>query len=235
MEEKMVIENEMFYSDPSMVNVPFIQQFQPALKPSAALVPKEVIEDGLTLIGFEKTISEWNVSPYIDEWADNVRMWVSKHVIVHILETMATVDKELLAQGLSHLTCENSTYVESLNGPMNQAPATIPQTNLFSTQTQQVPDKPLNLLQLQQKYGSSPIVQQRMCLERYLNFTDFNCRAYIVERIKALGKGSCLAQFQWDGGQKWKQKDWNHDDFPSDSYVFKIHLVDYEFGGTLSG
>nr|KAJ3419871.1 hypothetical protein HK105_006403 [Polyrhizophydium stewartii] len=52
---------------------PTITRFQPAVKPAANLVAKEVIEDGLVVRDPAKTLREWKAEPFIDEWAESTR------------------------------------------------------------------------------------------------------------------------------------------------------------------
>lgn len=57
-----------------------------------------------------------------------------------------------------------------------------------------------------------------MAVERFLSI-DFNCREYIVDRIRQLAQGSCMSSFKWNaGGPKW-----NNQSCPSDSYLV-MHL-----------
>ena len=76
------------------------------------------------------------------------------------------------------------------------------------------------------------MVIERLKIERFLSLGDYHCRGYIVERIKRLS-GYCLAQFRWNSGQEWEGKAWNHDEFPSDSYLIMslfIHFMDELLG-----
>ena len=61
-----------------------------------------------------------------------------------------------------------------------------------------------------------------MAVERFLSI-DFNCREYMVDRIRQLAQGSCMSQFKWNSGGSRKDKTWNNQNFPSDSYLV-MHL-----------
>jgi hypothetical protein len=52
---------------------------------------------------------------------------------------------------------------------------------------------------------------------------DFNCRGYIVARLRQLAVGSCISQFKWNSGMKYDGKSWNSQNFPSDAYLL-MHL-----------
>ncbi|KAJ3238246.1 hypothetical protein HDU81_008228 [Chytriomyces hyalinus] len=67
-----------------------------------------------------------------------------------------------------------------------------------SLQTQQNQAKPTNLLEFQQRFGQTPLCQERLKIEQYLNIPDYNCRPYILERIQALSKSGGLASYNWN-------------------------------------
>ncbi|KAJ3386168.1 hypothetical protein HDU80_000475 [Chytriomyces hyalinus] len=67
-----------------------------------------------------------------------------------------------------------------------------------SLQTQQNQAKPTTLLEFQQRFGQTPLCQERLKIEQYLNIPDYNCRPYILERIQALSKSGGLASYNWN-------------------------------------
>jgi hypothetical protein len=71
------------------------------------------------------------------------------------------------------------------------------------------------------------MVIERLALERQLTFPDYQCRSYIVARIKVLSKGYCLAQFRWNGGQSWEGRPWSHEEFPTDSQIIITLFMHY--------
>ncbi len=68
---------------------------------------------------------------------------------------------------------------------------------------------------------------ERLNIEQHLNFADYRCRAYIVNRLRTLSQGSYLAQFRWNGGQSWEGRPWNHEDFPTDAHLVMTLFIHY--------
>ena len=66
-----------------------------------------------------------------------------------------------------------------------------------------------------------------MKLERILTLTDYQCRSYVINRIKVLASGYCLAQYRWNGGQNWEGRQWNHEEFPTDAQLVMTLFLHY--------
>jgi hypothetical protein len=78
--------------------------------------------------------------------------------------------------------------------------------------------RPNTLMELQSLYSKEPIAKERLAIERFLTM-EFNCRSYIVQRIKQLATGSCLSQYRWNSGSKFDGQPWNSQKFPSDGLL----------------
>jgi len=70
--------------------------------------------------------------------------------------------------------------------------------------------------------SNNPKVQKRIQLEYHMNVLGCSSREYLIQRIKELANGSCMATFKWNGGGKWKNKEWTSE-LPTDSQIV-IHL-----------
>jgi len=70
--------------------------------------------------------------------------------------------------------------------------------------------------------SNNPKVQKRLQLELNMNVLGCSSREYLIQRIKELATGSCMATFKWNGGGKWKSKEWTSE-LPTDSQIV-IHL-----------
>lgn len=181
------------------------QKFQNALKPLLPL-EKEIIEDGIVFKDSDATAKLTHLD--FDSLSEKMKQWVSEHVLKKLAQRINDVDQELEKLGWDHLKCSACTYQESLNGTLVK---TFTQTG--NTQT------PSNLLELQKLYPQERIVQERLQLEKHLTF-EYNCRNYIVDRIKELAKGHMIASFKWNSGGK----KWDSQGFPSDSLLV-LNLV----------
>ncbi|KAH6587589.1 hypothetical protein BASA50_011194 [Batrachochytrium salamandrivorans] len=229
-------------------STPSISRFQHAVKPTLNLVDKEIIEDGLVVRDPSKTLKEWKTAHYIDEWAEAIRKWLAIHLLDKLVERIGHTDEALTKAGLSHLVCSIMSPVEGVQirppgakdpqfqtnpaqptGMFGAAPrssmfGTTAKPPLFATATIAQPMTiPQTLQQLADRLSGEPVVQERITLEGYLAVGKFSCREYILDRIKNLATGSCVAQYQWDGGQNWHNRVWNHDNFPSDAEII-MHL-----------
>ena len=76
--------------------------------------------------------------------------------------------------------------------------------------------KPNSLIDLQTMYPKEPIAIERLALERHLSFEQ---REYVIERIRQLARGSGVASYRWNGGQKFKDMPWSPQQFPTDGFI----------------
>ena len=187
-----------------------ISRFQPAIKPSAHIGPKEVIQDGLVVKDYATTLKEWNVEPFIDAWAESVRKWLSTNLMESLMKRIASLDEKLKSAGFEHLGCINqSTDLLAWRGPQPNA------NPLMRSQA----GPPQTLQQLVESYPNEDVTKERVKLERYLTIGKYTCRAYILHRINMLSHGSCLAQFQWSVYQPFEGKEWTSEKFPTDAEI----------------
>ncbi|KAI9012859.1 cytochrome B561, N terminal-domain-containing protein [Gaertneriomyces semiglobifer] len=246
---------------------PSVPKFQPALKTSTPAKIQERIEDGIVVKEAQKTLDEWNVENYIDEWTENMRTWLARKVLKPLANRIRRCDKEFTTAGLEHLTCAAATmqagmaaankaaiaaitastsqqptgafggttsgglfggaatpsglFGASTSGMFGQSSATKPA--MFGATQAQSPTKPTNLYELSQQSRNEPLVQERMKLENYLSMPNYECRAYIVERIQQLAEGSSLASFKWNGGSSSQGHAWSQEWLPTDSQLV-MHL-----------
>ncbi|KAJ3254631.1 hypothetical protein HK103_007041 [Boothiomyces macroporosus] len=81
------------------------------------------------------------------------------------------------------------------------------------------------LVDLKNQYPNEPIVTERIYLENVLK--EFNCKEYILNRIRSLSEGSCLSQYKWNGGADYGTK-FNQQTYPTDSqllmYLFCVYM-----------
>jgi hypothetical protein len=59
-------------------------------------------------------------------------------------------------------------------------------------------------------------------MEKYTRVLGSTSREYLVQRIKDLAEGEYMSAFRWNGGGRWKDKDWTPE-FPTDSQVSADH------------
>ena len=67
------------------------------------------------------------------------------------------------------------------------------------------------------------IAKRHDLLQRYLDVTqDRACKEYVLDRLRQLMDGGTLSAYEWNGGGKWRGRDWNRD-LPTDSQII-LHL-----------
>ncbi|KAI8900279.1 cytochrome B561, N terminal-domain-containing protein [Globomyces pollinis-pini] len=224
-------ENENLYPNANTVELNHLtapitlpHQFLSSIKPTQSPVRKEIVEQGFKFTSAEQTIQNYKAEMFINSWSENMRKWLSKHVLQKLSDRITSVDELFNQNQLGHLTCELATYVESPNTTANAATTT---TNPFggfgSTNTgfggqQNTQQKFSTLNDLKNAHGKEPYVIERLAIDRYLTIKDFNCRSYIVHRIKKLAQGPCLINFKWNSGEAPKDSSWS-DQFPSDALL----------------
>jgi hypothetical protein len=179
-------------------------KFQNALKPSQSPVKKKIIEDGLIFKDADYTLSKWHIENYIDIWTENMRRWVAKHVLQSLVQRIDNVDGVLKNMGWDHLTTTIATLATGMSS--------LSQPTGLNNQ----PQRPNSLIDLQRMYSKEPIALERLALERHLAFEQ---REYVIERVRQLARGSGVASYRWNGGQKFKDIPWSPQQFPTDGFI----------------
>ncbi|KND03703.1 uncharacterized protein SPPG_01168 [Spizellomyces punctatus DAOM BR117] len=215
------------------LSTPAVPKFQVASKTSTPSKVQERIEDGIVVKEPQKTLDEWNVGSYIDEWTENARKWLATKVVKPLARRIELSDYYFSELGLDHLQCGSATMQAGLMAANMAAMEAItasttgaPNSSLFgstSVSTQSVDGKYPTLYDISQKLRKNLVVQERLKLENHLTLPEFNCRGYIVERIKILAKGNNLAMYQWNGGSDMEGKPWSNDKQPTDAQLV-MHL-----------
>ncbi len=68
------------------------------------------------------------------------------------------------------------------------------------------------------------VLRKHELLQRYLDVTqDRSCKEYVLERLRQLADGGTLSSYEWNGGGKFKGREWSHDSLPTDAQVL-LHL-----------
>lgn len=188
---------------------PSVPKFKAASKLSATAdrVVKERIEDGLVVKDPATVIFDLKIDPYIDEWTENVRKWLSNKVLGPLVARIDAVDKAFRENNLSDLDCSNTVAPGTNNMFVNRG--------LGPSQDQSA----ARLLELAQKYPNMQIVKERQKLEHFLHFPDYSCRPYIISRIGELARGGCLSAFQWNSGGPYQGRPFNQDQLPTDDQL----------------
>ena len=68
------------------------------------------------------------------------------------------------------------------------------------------------------------VLKKHEQLQRCLDVTqDKACKEYVLDRLRQLADGGTLASYEWNGGGKFKGRDWSADSLPTDAQVI-FHL-----------
>ncbi|ORX60815.1 hypothetical protein BCR36DRAFT_314656 [Piromyces finnis] len=230
--------------------LPSYQSALPSVNTGMDRVIPEII-GGLPYKHPQWVINELQVESYLDCWTENLRKWLSQKILTPIVKQIETVDKLLADNNLEFLNCTNASLIDNaaalnaalslkssnnsnnqINKPMNTF-SMSGSSNMFGSQNQ-IKAQPKNLIDFIQLYGDNPLTQERIKLEKCLMIGDYHCRGYIIERIKTLARGGCLAAYRWDSGSDWNGKAWNQERFPTDAEII-LHLfcsyMDFQMPG----
>ncbi|KAL2916740.1 hypothetical protein HK105_203519 [Polyrhizophydium stewartii] len=159
---------------------PTITRFQPAVKPAANLVAKEVIEDGLVVRDPAKTLREWKAEPFIDEWAESTRkVATASGELLHIRSPLEQQNAANAAAAAAAAKKPAGFGLFGGPGQTSMFPAAAPAQP-------QPPAIPQTLQQLADGHASNATARSRVALERYLAVGKYTCREYILDRIKSL-------------------------------------------------
>lgn len=226
--------------------LPSYQSALPSVNTGMDRVIPEII-GGLPYKHPQWVINELQVESYLDCWTENLRKWLSQKILTPIVKQIEIVDKLLADNNLEFLNCANASLIDnaaalnaalslksSNNNTANKPVGSFGSTGgMFGTQNQ-IKAQPKNLIDFIQLYGDKPLTQERIKLEKCLMIGDYHCRGYIIERIKTLARGGCLAAYRWDSGSDWNGKAWNQERFPTDAEII-LHLfcsyMDFQMPG----
>ncbi|ORX70376.1 hypothetical protein BCR32DRAFT_272398 [Anaeromyces robustus] len=229
--------------------LPSYQSALPSVNTGMDRVIPEII-GGLPYKHPQWVINELQVESYLDYWTENLRKWLSQKILTPVVKQIEIVDKLLADNNLEFLNCSNASlidnaaalnaalalYKSSSNNTTNKPVSTFSMgstSGMFGTQNQ-IKAQPKNLIDFIQLYKDNPITQERIKLEKCLMIGDYHCRGYIIERIKTLARGGCLAAYRWDSGSDWNGKAWNQERFPTDAEII-LHLfcsyMDFQMPG----
>ncbi|KAI9090851.1 cytochrome B561, N terminal-domain-containing protein [Phlyctochytrium arcticum] len=228
-------------------HLPAIPKYQNASLPSTPAKVQERIEDGVVVKDAQKTLDEWNVGSYIDDWTENTRTWLATHVLKVLARRIQDCDQKFNDEGLDHLSCSaatmhagmvaaNNAAMAAITASTTQQPTMYGLASLYGTAPDTNSNKPQTLYDLSQRYKDHPLVQERLKLENYLTLPDYNCRSYIVQRIlckfklshagfkvftcfAAFANGNNLASYQWNSGSSWQGKPWSNEWYPTDAQL----------------
>jgi len=227
--------------------LPSYQSALPSVNTGMDRVIPEII-GGLPYKHPQWVINELQVESYLDCWTENLRKWLSQKILTPVVKQIEIVDKLLADNNLEFLNCANASLIDnaaalnaalSLKSSNNQANKPVSSFTMGSTggmfgSQNQIKAQPKNLIDFIQLYGDNPITQERIKLEKCLMIGDYHCRGYIIERIKTLARGGCLAAYRWDSGSDWNGKAWNQERFPTDAEII-LHLfcsyMDFQMPG----
>eukprot|EP00842_Homolaphlyctis_polyrhiza_P005046 jgi/Hompol1/5542/HPOL_004522-RA len=241
---------------------PSLTRFQPAIKPASNLVAKQVIEDGLVVKEPSLTQSEWNTEHYIDEWAEGVRKWLATKLLDPLVRRIDKVDSDLTAQGLVNFVCANASSTDAVQirapgsvqpmpsfqsapqqttapvglfGGLSKPSLFTPAQSIAAPVAPQTP--PQTLQQLLDRYPNEPIVRERASLEQFLTIGKYNCRAYILARIRSLTPVIMIReQTKWPAHYQLIVDNIIWDVYPSRNNLFHaISLFIYAVKNTSSG
>ncbi|KAJ3016706.1 hypothetical protein HKX48_003910 [Thoreauomyces humboldtii] len=188
---------------PFVNNGPEIPRFKGASKISMPAKVQERIEDGVVIKEPQKTLEDWRIANYIDDWTEKMRSWLAAKVVKPLAKRITQCDDKFASAQMKHLSCAAATMQEGLlaanRAAMDANTASITQNtssqgfgfSMFGAKpagpaAPATGQTPQTLYELSQRFKTEAMVQERLKLENHLTVPGWNCRDYIVERIKRL-------------------------------------------------
>ena len=168
----------------------------------------------------EVLIKSLGIDQSIKKWIKNVKLWYSKELLPLILKnysdnlTKLNVmireytqgrDKPWIYSGTfydegAQVTYEESTYYKRaslkeiqdllIEIGSNYAPD-LEKTRCYSISGQ----KPIEVHQANQRKSFIDLIKQRMIFEKFIEIPGFNCRGYVLQRIRILSQSSSLSAY----------------------------------------
>lgn len=226
---------------------PYQRAYEPAqtdLTPNLKLNLKpfdsfdDLAEDFMKTLGIDKQIKRW---------IQNIRLWYSKQFLPLILENYSTnitrlnallreytqmKDRPWIYSGTfddegSQVSYDESMYYKRVSLKEIQDLAIeigcnyaqdIEITRSFSFRGQ----NPLETQKASQRVNFIDILKQRMIFEKYTDIPGFNCRGYVLQRMRALARSSCLSAYSSTSGGFYNTDSWTPKR-PTDSHILS-HL-----------
>jgi len=223
---------------------PTFQTYQSASRASPAY-SKGVVKvdnEGMRVKDAFAVVEDLKVIHLVDDWTDNMRLWLSEKVAKPLSSRLKNMDILLKNDGLNSLCTKDCHWNQSskIQTTATNASATATTANPsqktgfgmgfsmpFGGNT--LNQKPATLEDLASKFSDKPWVQERLTLERFLNIPSYpHAREYMWYRIHDLATGLRLSQFVWNSGGSWgvdangNPRKWTTS-LPTDSEVI-IHL-----------
>lgn len=162
----------------------------------------------------QELVERLGVEGSMEEWTERTRQWLVEQIVWPLVRDIQEVTKAGL-------------------------PLTKPLTQAVSTQAAAASSAPTSMWYSFQSapqptttsFSQNPVVQKRQMLEKYMDVHGSPSREYIVQRVKELAEGGCMAAFRWNGGGSWQGKPWTTE-LPTDSQIL-IHLFCAHMDGLL--
>ncbi len=148
----------------------------------------------------EASISYLRLGLDIDVFTENLRGWFSKYVMKPLAKDIEEVNDAFAKNNLDHLNCFHpASFSTSLFGTSSATNGTV-MKSLVSISPQSS-SQPQSLMDLAQRMKDDPLVQKRLCIEKYLAFASIPSRRnYVISRIKSMAEGYLLASFSPSSG-----------------------------------
>ena len=198
----------------------------------------DLTEEFLKSLGVEKNIKRW---------IQNVKLWYSKQFLPLILENYSdnltklnciireytqSRDRPWIYSGTfedegSQVSYEESTYYKRVSLKEIQDLAIeigcnyaqdLEKSRLYSISGQ----KTMDVQQASQRINFIDLLKQRIIFEKYIDIPGFSCRGYVLQRIRALSRSSCLSAYSSISGGYFNSDSWTPKR-PTDSHILS-HL-----------
>ena len=187
------------------------------------------------------------VDQKIEKWIKNVKLWYSKELLPLIIKNYSENlnslnmmireftqgrDKPWIYSGTfedegTQVTYEESTYykrasLKEIQDLANEIGCNYVQDLEKSRSYSISGQKSIEVQQASQRKTFIDLIKQRMIFETYIDLPGFNCRGYVLQRIRSLSQSSSLSAYSSSSGGNFNSISWTPKR-PTDSHILS-HL-----------
>eukprot|EP01135_Chromosphaera_perkinsii_P007628 Nk52_evm84s914 gene=Nk52_evmTU84s914 len=225
----------------TMMSYPYLQKYRVASRPFETPLNKSHarMDDKLGLLNTqlsEEILMKLNIEKYMNKWTENCRIWLSQNILQRLVADIESVDAALSNAGISHLCMKemfsgayklgNTSQMDPRltgNSTLQRTNTVFPGGGMFQQPTNA---SQMTLSEAASRFPNEEIIRKRVVLGQYVEGVQ-GCstpqqREYVYRRILELAETTCLPGYRWNGGGKFKGKEWNSD-LPTDFQIV-IHL-----------
>ncbi|KAJ1935630.1 hypothetical protein EC988_008422, partial [Linderina pennispora] len=203
---------------------------RPKAKDGAKGSGKDSAEGDLEYLEPLGVLESLGVEHQITDWVENMHAWFVRHLLAPLATQMADLDAVFEQNAMGHLSCRQAVMDYAALEQAQSAVANPPASRFigFQSTASQPQGPPQTLVDLQMRFGETPLGKERLVLEKYLQVPGAKSREYVVSRVRELAQSGAMPAYRFDGGGSYTDDQgvehaWNQSLHPTDAQLL-FHL-----------